>query len=235
MTVSVAPHISGGPAQRVQELLSHPGDDFPILRQSSQGIIDCTEDDTSSANDVSEVITHDQALSTTRQGMKVGLGTHIDFSTTCAWRTTNCHFQGVNERVLPLLSSNEFFDHTGTVCQFLWSRNVVSNTTGPLSQEREPVVLLTHTPSVLHIFSLTRWRRSLVFFSSIQDPLPESGLFPYCSSLQSLQSFSSFLSNFSSSRWSHQNYSLVFLTLFMPTGMFGISERLPIGNSPYHA
>jgi len=152
MTVSVAPHISGGPAQRVQELLSHPGDDFPILRQSCQGIIDCTEDDTSSANDVSEVITHDQALPTTRQGMEVGLGTHIDFSTTCAWRTTNCHFQGVNERVLPLLSSNEFFDHTGTVCQFLWSRNVVSNTTGPLSQEREPAVLLTHTPSVLHIF-----------------------------------------------------------------------------------
>lgn len=62
MTVSVASQISGGPGQRVQELLSHTGDDLPILRQSCQGIIDCTEDDTSSAHDVSEVITHDQAL-----------------------------------------------------------------------------------------------------------------------------------------------------------------------------
>ena len=60
--MSVAPHVSDGPAQRIQELLSHTGDDLPILRQSCQGIIDCTEDDTSSAYDVSEVITHDQAL-----------------------------------------------------------------------------------------------------------------------------------------------------------------------------
>ena len=62
MTMSVAPHISSGPSPAVQELLSHTGDDFPILRQSCQGILDCTEDDTSSAYDVSEVITHDQAL-----------------------------------------------------------------------------------------------------------------------------------------------------------------------------
>lgn len=60
--MSVAPPLSGSPAQRVQELLSHTGEDLPILRQSCQGIIDCIEDDTSSANDVSEVIMHDQAL-----------------------------------------------------------------------------------------------------------------------------------------------------------------------------
>jgi HD-like signal output (HDOD) protein len=62
MTVPVTPQVSGGPDQRIQELLSHTEDDLPILRQSCQGIIDCTEDDTSSAYDVSEVITHDQAL-----------------------------------------------------------------------------------------------------------------------------------------------------------------------------
>ena len=59
-TTDLQPTLS--PAQRFQESLSHSGDDLPILRQSCQSIIDRTEDDTSSANDVSEVIAHDQAL-----------------------------------------------------------------------------------------------------------------------------------------------------------------------------
>lgn len=60
--MSVAAPLNENPTQRVQELLSHTGDDLPILRQSCQSIIDCTEDDSSSAYDVSEVIAHDQAL-----------------------------------------------------------------------------------------------------------------------------------------------------------------------------
>jgi len=62
MTVTADHQHRSTPAQRFQESLSHSGDDLPILRQSCQSIIDCTEDDTSSANDVSEVVAHDQAL-----------------------------------------------------------------------------------------------------------------------------------------------------------------------------
>jgi len=60
--VAVTSHVGTGPPQRIQELLSKTGEELPFLRQSCRGIIDCTDDDTSSANDVSEIIMHDQAL-----------------------------------------------------------------------------------------------------------------------------------------------------------------------------
>lgn len=47
---------------RIEELLSTTGDDLPILRQSCQSILDCTDSENSSANDVSEVVMRDQAL-----------------------------------------------------------------------------------------------------------------------------------------------------------------------------
>ena len=60
--MAVTSHVGTGPPQRIQELLSKTGEELPFLRQSCRGIIDCTDDDTSSANDVSEIIMHDQAL-----------------------------------------------------------------------------------------------------------------------------------------------------------------------------
>jgi len=55
---------SYGLPPRIEELLSKTGEDLPILRQSCQSILDCTDNDSSSANDVSEVIMRDQALMT---------------------------------------------------------------------------------------------------------------------------------------------------------------------------
>ncbi len=57
-----SPSVETGPPQRIQELLSKTGEELPILKQSCRGIIDRTDDDSSNANDVSEVIMHDQAL-----------------------------------------------------------------------------------------------------------------------------------------------------------------------------
>ncbi len=56
--------ISHGLPSRIEELLSTTGEDLPILRQSCRSILDCTDSDNSSANDVSEVIMRDQALMT---------------------------------------------------------------------------------------------------------------------------------------------------------------------------
>jgi HD-like signal output (HDOD) protein len=62
IAVAVTSHVGTGPPQRIKELLRKTAEELPILRQSCRGIIDCTDDDTSSANDVSEIIKHDQAL-----------------------------------------------------------------------------------------------------------------------------------------------------------------------------
>lgn len=56
--------ISHGLPPRIEELLSTTGEDLPILRQSCRRILDCTDSDNSSANDVSEVVMRDQALMT---------------------------------------------------------------------------------------------------------------------------------------------------------------------------
>ncbi len=56
--------ISHGLPPRIEELLSTTGEDLPILRQSCKSILDCTDSDNSSANDVSEVVMRDQALMT---------------------------------------------------------------------------------------------------------------------------------------------------------------------------
>ena len=56
--------ISHGLPPRIEELLSTTGEDLPILRQSCQSILDCTDSENSSANDVSEVVMRDQALMT---------------------------------------------------------------------------------------------------------------------------------------------------------------------------
>lgn len=56
--------ISHGLPPRIEELFSTTGEDLPILRQSCRSILDCTDSDNSSANDVSEVVMRDQALMT---------------------------------------------------------------------------------------------------------------------------------------------------------------------------
>jgi len=56
--------ISHGLPPRIKELLSTTGEDLPILRQSYKSILDCTDSENSSANDVSEVVMRDQALMT---------------------------------------------------------------------------------------------------------------------------------------------------------------------------
>ncbi len=55
-SVEIDPHA------HIKQLLEKTTEELPILRQSCQSIIECTDDDTSSANDLSEVIKHDQAL-----------------------------------------------------------------------------------------------------------------------------------------------------------------------------
>lgn len=56
--------ISHGLPPRIEELLSTTGEDLPILRQSCQSILNCTDSEVSSAHDVSKVIMRDQALMT---------------------------------------------------------------------------------------------------------------------------------------------------------------------------
>ncbi len=56
--------ISYGLPPRIEQLLSTTGEDLPILRQSCKSILDCTDSENSSANDVSEVVMRDQALMT---------------------------------------------------------------------------------------------------------------------------------------------------------------------------
>ncbi len=56
--------VSHGLPPRIEELLSTTGEDLPILRRSCQSILHCTDNDSSSANDVSEVIMRDQGLMT---------------------------------------------------------------------------------------------------------------------------------------------------------------------------
>lgn len=56
--------VGRGLPPRIEKLFSTTGDDLPILRQSCQRILHCTDNDSSSANDVSEVIMRDQALMT---------------------------------------------------------------------------------------------------------------------------------------------------------------------------
>ena len=55
---------SRGLPPRIEELFSKTAEDLPILRQSCQCILDCTDNESSSANDVSEVVMRDQALMT---------------------------------------------------------------------------------------------------------------------------------------------------------------------------
>ncbi len=55
-------HVETDPHAHITELLSKTTEELPILRQSCQDIIKCTDDDTSSANDLCEIIKHDQAL-----------------------------------------------------------------------------------------------------------------------------------------------------------------------------
>ncbi len=55
-------HVEADPHSRIDELLSKTAEELPILRQSCQDIIKCTDDDSSSANDLCEIIRHDQAL-----------------------------------------------------------------------------------------------------------------------------------------------------------------------------
>ena len=56
--------VGHGIPPRIEKLFSTTGEDLPIFRQSCQNILDCTDNDSSSANDVSEVIMRDQALMT---------------------------------------------------------------------------------------------------------------------------------------------------------------------------
>jgi len=62
--MSLSSTISQGLPPRIEELLSTTGDELPILRQSCQSILNCTDSEISSANDVSEVVMRDQALMT---------------------------------------------------------------------------------------------------------------------------------------------------------------------------
>jgi len=57
-------NVNRGLPPRIEELFSKTGEDLPILRQSCKSILDCTDNNTSSANDVSEVVMRDQALMT---------------------------------------------------------------------------------------------------------------------------------------------------------------------------
>ena len=62
--MSTSSTVGYGLPPRIGELLSTTGDDLPILRQSCQSILNCTDSESSSANDVSEVVMRDQALMT---------------------------------------------------------------------------------------------------------------------------------------------------------------------------
>ena len=54
--------VEPDPHAHIDELLSKTAEELPILRQSCQDIIKCADDDASSANDLCEIIKHDQAL-----------------------------------------------------------------------------------------------------------------------------------------------------------------------------
>ena len=54
--------VEPDPHAHITELLSKTAEELPILRQSCQDIIKCADDDASSANDLCEIIKHDQAL-----------------------------------------------------------------------------------------------------------------------------------------------------------------------------
>ena len=54
--------VETDPHAHIQELLGKTSEELPILRQSCQDIIKCADDDASSANDLCEIIKHDQAL-----------------------------------------------------------------------------------------------------------------------------------------------------------------------------
>ena len=62
IAVAITSRVGTGPPKRIQELLRKTAEELPILSQSCRSIIACTDDDTSSANDVSEIIKHDQAF-----------------------------------------------------------------------------------------------------------------------------------------------------------------------------
>lgn len=62
--MSTSATVDHGLPPRIEELLSTTGEDLPIFRQSCQSIIDCTDSDSSSATDVTEVVMRDQSLMT---------------------------------------------------------------------------------------------------------------------------------------------------------------------------
>ncbi len=62
IAVAGTSHVGTEPFAHIKDLLCKTAEELPILRQSCQDIIECTDDDTSSANDLCEIIKHDQAL-----------------------------------------------------------------------------------------------------------------------------------------------------------------------------
>ena len=57
-----ATDVETNPHAHIDELLCKTAEELPILRQSCQDIIRCTDDDASSTNDLCKIIKHDQAL-----------------------------------------------------------------------------------------------------------------------------------------------------------------------------
>ena len=62
IAVAGTSHVETDPHAHIDELLCKTVEELPILRQSCQDIIKCADDDASSANDLCEIIKHDQAL-----------------------------------------------------------------------------------------------------------------------------------------------------------------------------